>query len=112
MSQAKSIQPQATRCHENELLYDNRQESCDQGRQDKHTQKAEEKCVRVSFVIHRNKFYESMNRIVKDLFIAAIHLSWSWTFFYFFGTYFLSWFLFSLVWYCIGWSHGRDEVWE
>jgi len=54
---------------------------------------------------HR-KQRRSVSVIVKDLFIAAIHLSWSWTFFYFFGTYFLSWFLFSLVWYCIGWSHG------
>jgi len=54
---------------------------------------------------HR-KQRRSISVIVKDLFIAAIHLSWSWTFFYFFGTYFLSWFLFSLVWYCIGWSHG------
>jgi len=47
-----------------------------------------------------------MSMIVKDLFISAIHLSWSWTFFYFFGSYFLSWFFFSIIWYLIGLSHG------
>jgi len=54
---------------------------------------------------HRHQ-KKQLSVIVKDLFISSIHLSWSWTFFNFFGSYFLSWFLFAIIWYLIGLSHG------
>jgi potassium inwardly-rectifying channel subfamily J len=47
--------------------------------------------------------------VLKDLFISSIHLSWSWTCFNFFASYFVSWFFFALIWYCIALAHGDLE---
>jgi len=54
---------------------------------------------------HRHQ-KKQLTVIVKDLFISSIQISWSWTFFNFFGSYFLSWFLFAVIWYLIGLTHG------
>jgi len=47
--------------------------------------------------------------ILKDLFISSIHLSWSWTIFNFFASYFVSWIFFALIWYWIALVHGDFE---
>jgi len=47
--------------------------------------------------------------ILKDLFISSIHLSWSWTCFNFFASYFVSWVFFAIIWYLIALAHGDFE---
>lgn len=49
---------------------------------------------------------KQLSVILKDLFISSIHLSWSWTCFNFFASYFVSWFFFAIIWYIIGLAHG------
>eukprot|EP00091_Calanus_sinicus_P002358 TRINITY_DN12394_c0_g1_i1.p1 TRINITY_DN12394_c0_g1~~TRINITY_DN12394_c0_g1_i1.p1 ORF type:complete len:140 (+),score=21.43 TRINITY_DN12394_c0_g1_i1:509-928(+) len=49
---------------------------------------------------------KQLSVILKDLFISPIHLSWSWTCFNFFASYFVSWFFFAIIWYIIGLAHG------
>ena len=48
--------------------------------------------------------------MLKDLFLSSIHLSWPWTFFNLFASYFISWFLFALIWFLIGYIHGDFEL--
>ena len=48
-------------------------------------------------------------RILKDLFISSIRLSWFWIFLYFFGSYFASWLGFAAIWYLIGLLHGKKR---
>jgi len=49
---------------------------------------------------------KELSVILKDLFISSIRLSWSWILFYFFGSYFVSWFLFAIIWYLLALGHG------
>jgi len=49
---------------------------------------------------------KELSVILKDLFISSIRLSWSWILFYFFGSYFVSWFVFAIIWYLVALSHG------
>ena len=46
-------------------------------------------------------------RILKDLFISSIHLSWSWTIFNFFASFVCSWAFFAVIWYLIALIHGE-----
>jgi len=61
------------------------------------------KVGKISTFRHQKK---ELSMVVKDLFISSIHLSWPMTFFNFFGSFFLSWFFFAVVWYLIGLWHG------
>jgi len=49
---------------------------------------------------------EEQHRYLKDFFISAIDLSWSWTLFSFAASFFMSWLLFAGVWYLVVLLHG------
>ena len=55
----------------------------------------------------RHTLTHNISRVIKDLFISSIQLSWGWTMFNLFAAYFISWFLFAVVWYLIGLLHGH-----
>jgi len=49
---------------------------------------------------------KQLSLVIKDLFISSIQLSWAWTFFNLFASYFISWLIFAMIWYIIGLIHG------
>jgi len=55
---------------------------------------------------HRDSYQRDFKVILKDLFISAIHLSWSWTIFNFFASFVCSWAFFAVIWYLIALIHG------
>ena len=50
------------------------------------------------------------HRLLKDFFTSAIELSWSWTFFSFSASFYISWMMFATVWYLIAAAHGDTDV--
>ena len=53
-----------------------------------------------------------ISRILKDLFISSIHLSWSWTIFNFFASFVCSWAFFAVIWYLIALIHGKGILYH
>jgi len=52
-----------------------------------------------------DEFKES-HRFFKDFFTSMIDLTWTWTFFSFAASFFVSWLLFGVVWYIVAYVHG------
>ena len=50
----------------------------------------------------------SLCRILKDLFISSIQLSWTWVLFNFFASFVCSWAFFAVIWYNIALIHGES----
>lgn len=51
------------------------------------------------------------DKLVKDFFISAIRLNWSWIFLLFASSFFISWLIFAVLWYIIFTVHGDfDEA--
>ena len=50
------------------------------------------------------------HRLLKDFFTSAIELSWSWTFFSFCTSFYVSWLMFAIVWYLLAVAHGDIDV--
>jgi len=57
----------------------------------------------------RRHVKKQLSLVIKDLFISSIQLSWAWTFFNLFASYFISWLLFAVIWFLIGLFHGDFE---
>jgi len=49
---------------------------------------------------------QESHRILKDFFTTMIDLTWSWTFFSFAASFFISWLLFGVIWYIVAYVHG------
>ena len=45
-------------------------------------------------------------RYLKDFFTSMIDLAWSWTLLWFCTAFYLSWLIFSVVWFLIALAHG------
>ena len=46
-------------------------------------------------------------RLLKDFFTSMIDMSWSWTFFCFAASFYISWLVFAVVWYLVVLLHGE-----
>ena len=50
------------------------------------------------------------HRIIKDIFITLLDLSWLWIVFLFAAAFFFSWLLFAGVWYALMYAHGDFDA--
>jgi len=57
--------------------------------------------------VHRKTEHnENQHRYLKDFFTSMIDLGWSWTLLSFCASFYLSWGIFSIIWYLIALLHG------
>ena len=52
----------------------------------------------------------SSYRYLKDFFTSMIDLAWSWTLLWFCTAFYLSWLIFSVVWFLIALAHGDQLI--
>jgi len=57
-------------------------------------------------VYRKTEDNENQHRYLKDFFTSMIDLAWSWTLLWFCAAFYLSWLIFSAVWFLIALAHG------